>query len=88
MDYEKYITDDSLKQFVWNNLHTSPSPSPNCIRRGCTGIQSINIFGIEHKSVCGCVGVSIQNPNGAELENIMKLVIIIKQLINDYATAN
>ena len=88
VDYDKYITDDNLKQFVWNNLHTSPSPNPNCIRRGCTGIQSINILGIEHKSVCRCVGVSTQNPNSAELENIMKLVVIIKQYINDLTTAN
>ena len=83
VDYGQYITDSNLKQFVWDNLHTSPSPNPNCIKRGCTGIQSINILGKEHNSVCRCVGVRVQNPNGAELDRSKQLVLTVKQYIAD-----
>ena len=83
VEYDNYITDNNLKNFIWNNLHNAPSANPNCIKRGCTGIRRINILGKEHTSVCRCVGVSVRNPSDAEMECIKQLILVIKQYIGD-----
>ncbi|MCL2546780.1 MAG: hypothetical protein FWE06_06245 [Oscillospiraceae bacterium] len=88
VNYDQYITDNSLKQFVWDNIHTAPSPNSNCIKRECKGLDSITILGKTLNDVCRCVGVRVYNPNNEEIEQAKKIVLIIKQYIADLVTAS
>ena len=83
VDYDKYFTDNELLKFISDNFHSAPSPNPNCIKRKCGGMSNKTIFGNRYEALCACVGCRIENPSGAELKNIKKLVNIIKQYISD-----
>jgi len=88
VDYDQYIKDSYMKQVIWDNLKTSPSPNKNCIKRECKGMENITILGKNLNNVCRCVGVRFFSPSGSELENIKQLVLVIKQYIADLAAVS
>ena len=81
-DYERYMTDNEVKEYILNNIKP-----PLCTDRDCKGRQNMTILGKKFDSVCNCVGFRINNPNTAELENSKKLILVIKNYIADLAAA-
>jgi len=83
-DYNQYITDDELKEFVWSHLRNN---TIKCKNNTCEGIKNITILGKEFDRICFCWTIRIPNLNGAELECAKKLILVIKTIIADLAAA-
>lgn len=82
-DYDKYITDDELKEFILAHIN-----APLCIDRGCNGRQNMTILGKHFDAVCNCWSLTVKNPDGAALECSKKLILVIKKFIADLAAAS
>jgi len=77
VDYDKYITDDGLINFIWSNIQ-----SPLCTDRDCWSKNNkMTILGKNFDAVCYCVGFRIINPNDDEINYLKKLILIIKGYI-------
>ena len=64
VNYDKYITDDKLIKFVWDNIQ-----APLCIAKGVkddcwSKNNKMTLLGKNFDAVCHCVGFRIYNPNG------------------------
>ena len=82
-DYDKYITDDELKDFILDNIQAPP-----CVGRDCWGNKNkMTILGKEFDAVCTCWPLTVKNPDGAELEGAKKLVLMFKNFIADLAAS-
>jgi hypothetical protein len=78
-DYDKYITDDELKEFIWDHIN-----APRCIGRDCWSYQNkMTILGKQFDAVCNCWPLSVKNPDGAKLECSKKFILVIKNFIAD-----
>ena len=84
-DYDKYITDAVLKEFILDNIN-----APLCGQRNCWGWfrNNITILGKQFDKVCNCWPLTLKNPEGAALECSKKLILVIKNFIADLAAAN
>ena len=83
VNYDRYITDDGLKEFIWDNIN----PPYACSQKGgtvrCKGWPNMTILGKSFKSVCGCYSLVVKNPDGKTLEHAKDFVLIIKNYIAD-----
>jgi hypothetical protein len=77
-DYDKYITDAGLKEFVLEHIN-----APRCTGRECKGRQNMTILGKKFDEVCNCWSLSVKAPGGAELEDYKKFILVIKKFIVD-----
>ena len=80
MDYDKYIDDDKLKEFIWNNVSAPLCPG---IGRACGGRQNVTILGRKYDAICGCWPLNVKNPSDITLECSKKLILVIKNFILD-----
>ncbi|MCL2547409.1 MAG: hypothetical protein FWE06_09575 [Oscillospiraceae bacterium] len=75
-EYDRYILDDELKKFVWNNMR-SPICAPNCYGR------SMMVMGKKIDTVCYCWPFLQDNMNGAALEHLKNIIEVRKNIIAD-----
>lgn len=75
-NYEKYVTDDELKEFILDNIS-----GPRCVGRGCRGRENMTILGKHFDAVCTCWPLIVTNLDDAELECAKKLILLIKDII-------
>ena len=84
VDYDKYITDNELKEFIWNHIN-----APRCTGRDCWSYNNkMIILGKQFDAVCNCWSLTVKNPNGAEIECTKKWISIIKTFITDLAAVS
>lgn len=81
-EYDKYITNDELKEFVLNIVNP-----PLCENRDCWKRKNETILGKKFDEVCRCWPFKIDNPDGTELELLKELVLVSKNIIIDLQTA-
>ena len=72
-DYENSITDEALKQLIWDNI----SPCGNCTY--CSPGINLPLFGKELKGTCKNTCMGLINPDKAALDNIKKLLLLEKE---------
>jgi len=88
IDYNKYIKDKGLKEFIWDNIN----PPYACSKKGgtvrCRGLLDMTILGKPYKSICGCYSLVAKNPEGKTLEYAKELVLFIKNYIFDLSTTD
>ena len=87
VDYDKYIIDDEVIKFVWDNIQ-----APLCIARGVkddcwSKNNKMTILGKRFGAVCNCVGFRIYDPSETDIEILKKLILIIRNYIVDLETA-
>ena len=82
-DYDRNITDDRLKEFIWNNIN----PPHGCNKKEgrCKGWSNMTILGMPFKAICGCFPLVVKNPSGKTLEYAKEYVLLIKNFIADLA---
>ena len=70
--------EDDLKEFAW--AHTVICPQSPCVEGGCETKQKCRntIFGREYESTCHSP-LAFFNPDVIKLENIKKLLLLLKQ---------
>ena len=78
VDYDSYIVDRGVKDFVLNNI-----VPPACPNSKCAGWQNLTILGKTFPAVCGCWPIRLRAPSGEDLESSKKLVEAIKAFIGD-----
>ena len=86
-DYDKYVTDDKLKEFILKSLNFILCPRCNggqCIGRD----ENITIFGKSFSYVCSGSPLLIMNPQNEALERAKELVLITKNIIDDNKLAS
>ena len=76
VDYDSHITDAGLKDFVINNIN-----SRNCPGRDCGITRNKTILGKTFEEVCTCWPIYMRNPGGTDLEDVKKLILVIKMFI-------
>ncbi|MCL2547265.1 MAG: hypothetical protein FWE06_08785 [Oscillospiraceae bacterium] len=83
LHYEGNITDDGLKEFIWNNIN----PPYGCNKKEgrCKGWSDIKVLDKNFKAICGCFPLVIKNPNGKTLAYAKEYVLIVKDFIADLA---
>ena len=81
-EYGKYITGDELKKFVLNIVQL-----PGC-NRECGKMRNTEFLEKKFDEVCACWPFRAKNPDGAELENLKKLVLLSKDIITDLFAAD
>jgi len=87
-DYDKYITDEKLKEFVLNSINFIKCRGCNgsqCMRgrEDLTGEWSMSIFGRDFINVCSGTPLMIISPSGETLECAKELVLITQNIIAD-----
>jgi len=80
-EYEKHITDDEMKELVWGNLHNR-----QC-RTQCSGYIDKALWGKKFDRICFCFSVRIKNPEGAALECLKKMILLMKTVKADLEKA-
>ena len=74
------VTDDELKEFAWKHAHICDYFITDGKRCGCgrqPGSQK-NILGKEFENICHCP-MQFINPDAETLENMKKLLLLLKQ---------
>jgi len=79
-DYDRYILDDELKEFVWDNVRY-PICAPNCCGKNMT------IMGKQFDTVCYCWPFLQDNLDGTALEHLKSIIEIRKDIITDSFTS-
>ena len=82
VDYDNCITDAGLKEFILDNVNPR-----NCPGRDCGISRDKTILGKIFDEVCTCWPLYLRNLDGEDLENIKKLVLVIKKYIVDLTEA-
>ena len=78
--YNEYITDDDLKNFVWNNLRHNRCQHET---QNCRNYSTIDILGKNFNKMC-CVGqITVINPSGKALEYTKELILTAKKIIEN-----
>ena len=89
-DYDKYVTDENLKEFIINSINFIKCRG--CDGAGCHGGRenwgkdNLTIFGKNFKNVCNGFPLMIISPSGKALEHTKELILITKNIINDQLT--
>jgi len=81
--YEKYITDDEVKEYILDNVNPPP-----CVDRDCWKRKNMTILGKQYDEVCTCWPLIVRNPDGKALESAKKFILVIKKFIADLAAAS
>ena len=71
---DEIITDPELIKFIHD--HVNP---PGCA--GCGGRKNMTLLGKQFDAVCNCYGVGISKPNAEDVEQLKKLILVIKDAI-------
>lgn len=78
VDYDKHIVNAGLKEFILDNVNPR-----NCPGRDCNISRDKTILGKTFDEVCTCWPLYLRNLDGADLDNIKKFVLVVKQIIAD-----
>jgi len=79
-EYDKYIINDKLKEFIWDNIKFPPC---SC-KPDCKGMQDIAIMGRQFGNVCRCWPISFKNPSEDRLAYSKDWIIAVKNFITDF----
>jgi len=85
-DYDKYVTDPELKEFILSSVNYM-------LHRGCDGskcntVPNITIFGKAFDNACSGGPIFIKNPEGKTLKQAKELVLLVKYIIDDKIACN
>jgi len=78
VDYDCYIIEAKLKDFIVNNINPR-----NCPGRDCGASKSRTILGKNFDEVCTCWPLYLKNLSGEDIEYIKKYILVIKKYIAD-----
>ncbi|MCL2545667.1 MAG: hypothetical protein FWE06_00535 [Oscillospiraceae bacterium] len=81
--YNDKITDDGLKNFVWENLYYSRAGCHQDADGNCRNQSCANVLGKKIDRVCCCGQIKIVNPTGQAVECIKALVLIAKEIVEN-----
>ena len=81
-EYGKYITDDTMKQFIVDIVQL-----PRC-NKDCGKKRDVVFLDKMFSEVCHCIPFLICNPNGETLEKLKELFLISKDIFNDLYILN
>ena len=77
-DFEKYLPDETLQQFIGDIY--SPTQS---VCGTCKGFAR-TLFGRLHEGRCRCHPLCIGNPSGADLETLKRLILYSKEIMSKW----
>ena len=79
-DYNEQITNNELKNFVWNNIRQNRCQHEF---QNCRNYSTINILGKNIDMVCCCGQITVIDPSGKALEHTKTLVLIAKTIVEN-----
>ena len=80
-EFNEKITDETVINFVWNNLDMHKKTCHPNAENTCDLKQSIIIFGKPHDNMCCCCQIKITSPTGDALKHIKTLILTAREII-------